>query len=46
MSGPESGPIRVLHVDDDPAFSELTAVFLQQADDRFRVDTATGADDS
>jgi len=46
MSGSESGPIRVLHVDDDPEFSELTAVFLQQADDRFRVDTATGADEA
>jgi len=46
MSGSESTSIRVLHVDDDPAFSELTAVYLRQTDDRFSVDTATSADEA
>jgi PAS domain S-box-containing protein len=33
----------VLHVDDDPDFSELTAEFLKREDDRFTVQTATSA---
>ena len=37
--GPE--PIRVLHVDDDPDFVELTATFLERTDDQFVVETAT-----
>ena len=37
-------PIRVLHVDDDPAFAELTATFLERADDRFVVDSVTSVE--
>lgn len=33
--------IRVLHVDDEPDFADLTAEFLERADDRFAVETAT-----
>ena len=40
MSAP-SDRIRVLHVDDDGAFAELTAAFLQREDDRIEVVTAT-----
>ncbi|ERH08455.1 MAG: PAS sensor histidine kinase [halophilic archaeon J07HX64] len=36
-------PTRVLHVDDDPEFAELTATFLKRDDDRFSVETATDA---
>jgi PAS domain S-box-containing protein len=35
--------IRVLHVDDEPDFAELTATALEREDDRFRVDTATSS---
>jgi PAS domain S-box-containing protein len=35
--------IRVLHVDDEPDFSELTAAFLERADERFEVETARSA---
>jgi PAS domain S-box-containing protein len=38
-----SGRIDVLHVDDDPDFADLTATFLERADDRFVIETATGA---
>jgi PAS domain S-box-containing protein len=41
-----SDQIRVLHVDDDAEFADLTATFLQRADDRIRVQTATGAADA
>jgi len=37
--------IRVLHVDDEPDFADLTAAFLEREDDRFEVETATGADE-
>ncbi len=37
--------IRVLHVDDDPAFADLAATYLEREDDRIRVETATDADD-
>lgn len=37
--------VRVLHVDDDPSTTDLTAAFLQREDDRFTVETATNADD-
>jgi len=37
--------IDVLHVDDEPDFADLTAAFLEQADDRFVVHTATTPDD-
>jgi PAS domain S-box-containing protein len=32
--------IRVLHVDDDPEFAELTATFLEREDERLTVETA------
>ena len=35
--------IRVLHVDDEPDFAELTADFLKREDDRFTVETAMSA---
>ncbi|MBX0288362.1 response regulator [Halomicroarcula sp. F28] len=35
-------PIRVLHVDDDPDFRELTAELLERENDRFTVTTAPG----
>jgi len=35
-------PIRVLHVDDDPDFAELTAELLEREDSRISVTTATG----
>ena len=37
--------VRILHVDDDPDFAELTATFLEREDDRFVVETETAADD-
>ncbi|MFB6222689.1 MAG: PAS domain-containing protein [Haloarcula sp.] len=37
--------MRILHVDDEAAFTDLTAQFLEQEDERFEVRTATnGAD--
>jgi PAS domain S-box-containing protein len=39
--GGSAGTLRVLHVDDDPAFTRMTAEFLQRADDRFEVLTET-----
>jgi len=38
--------IRVLHVDDQPEFSDLVATFLEREDDRLAVETATGADEA
>ncbi|AUX10273.1 signal transduction histidine kinase with PAS domain [Halalkaliarchaeum desulfuricum] len=35
--------MRILHVDDDVNFAELTATFLEREDDRFAVETATSA---
>lgn len=35
-----SESIRVLHVEDDPDFADLTATFLQREDDTFSVDSA------
>lgn len=32
---------RILHVDDDPAFADLTATYLRRESDRFVVETAT-----
>jgi len=37
--------IRVLHVDDEPDFADLTTAFLERESDRFTVETATSADD-
>jgi PAS domain S-box-containing protein len=39
----DAAPIRVLHVDDDPAFAETAAGFVQLADDRITVETADRA---
>ncbi len=38
-----SNRIRVLHVDDEPKLADLTATFVERADDRFDVETASGA---
>jgi len=38
-------PIRVLHVDDEPEFLDLTASFLERESDRLVVETATTADE-
>jgi len=38
-------PIRVLHVDDDPEFADLTATFLERENAHFSVETATDARD-
>ena len=35
------GPIRVLHVDDEPDFAEVAAEFLRRRDGRFEVETET-----
>ena len=37
------GPIRVLHVDDEPSFADMVSAFLERGDDRFDVETVTGA---
>jgi len=37
--------IRILHVDDESSFLELTAEFLAQADDRFEITTETRPED-
>ncbi|QDX40802.1 PAS domain S-box protein [Salarchaeum sp. JOR-1] len=41
-----SASIRVLHVDDDPGFGELTATFLEREDEQFRIETETSAADA
>ncbi|MFB6160956.1 MAG: PAS domain S-box protein [Haloferacaceae archaeon] len=38
--------VRVLHVDDDPAFGDLTAQFLEREADRFEVVTERSASDA
>ena len=38
--------IRVLHVDDESAFTRLTRTFLEREDEAITVETATSADDS
>jgi len=38
-------PIRVLHVDDEPEFLDLTASFLERESDRLVVETATTAEE-
>jgi len=43
MSAVSRDGIRVLHVDDDPDVSELTATFLKRADERFDVETVADA---
>lgn len=37
--------IRVLHVEDDPAFAELASEFLERINDRLTVETASNAND-
>ncbi|MFB6297449.1 MAG: PAS domain S-box protein [Salinirussus sp.] len=37
--------IRVLHVDDDPGITDLTATFLERESERVSVETATSADE-
>jgi len=37
--------VRLLHVDDDPTLTELTATYLEREDDRIGVTMATGADE-
>lgn len=39
----EGDTIRVLHVDDQPDFAEMAAIFLERADDRFHVETVGSA---
>ena len=41
-----SEPIRVLHVDDDQAFVDMAATFLERADERFTVETVTRVDEA
>jgi len=40
-----TGVVRLLHVDDDPALTELTATYLEREDEPISVTTATGADE-
>lgn len=40
-----STPIRVLHVDDEPALAEMVAEFLVREDDQLEITTATTASD-
>jgi PAS domain S-box-containing protein len=42
---PEHEPIRVLHVDDNPSFCDVTATFLEREHDRLSVESATTARD-
>lgn len=39
--GKGSNAIRVLHVDDEPGFADLTTTFLEREDDRFDTETVT-----
>jgi len=45
MTTTTTDTIRVLHVDDEPEFTELVATFLEREDDRIDVRTATSPDD-
>lgn len=45
MSVPSHRPIQILPVDHEPDFADLTGTFLETEDDRFTVETATGADE-
>lgn len=40
-----SGSIRVLHVDDEPDFADMTALFLKRHDEQFEVETETSVRD-
>jgi PAS domain S-box-containing protein len=39
------GSVRVLHVDDEPSFGELTATYLERESDQFDVETVASADE-
>ena len=41
-----SDTIRLLHVDDEPDFAEMAAALLERENDRFRVETASNADEA
>ncbi|WP_262177425.1 hybrid sensor histidine kinase/response regulator [Haloarcula laminariae] len=43
MNTTSQGSVRVLHVDDDSDFADMTATFLEREDDQFAVETATSA---
>jgi len=43
VSSPMPERIHVLHVDDEPGLGEVVATFLERADDRLEVETATNA---
>lgn len=46
MSTPQDGCIRVLNVDDEREFRDLTETFLEREDDRLDVESAANADDA
>ena len=41
-----TGPIRILHVDDEPSFADLTTAHLEREYDQFSVEMATGASEA
>ncbi|ELZ42161.1 HTR-like protein [Halorubrum californiense DSM 19288] len=43
---PDASTVRVLHVDDDPAYLDLTATYLERIDETFEVTSETGVDDA
>jgi CheY-like chemotaxis protein len=43
LAGTVAETVRVLHVDDQPEFTDLTETFLEREDERFAVETATSA---
>ena len=45
LPGGSPEPIHILHVDDEPEFTDLAATFLQREDDRFSVESETSASD-
>jgi CheY-like chemotaxis protein len=45
MSYGSRGQIRVLHVDDDPDITELTATLLERENDRISVETTNSPDE-
>jgi PAS domain S-box-containing protein len=42
MASTSTDSIAVLHVDDEPDFTDMAATFVEREDDRFYVETATG----
>lgn len=46
MTGAETDPIRVVHVDDDPEIRELAATFLLREDDRLDIHAAGSASEA